>query len=132
MYVVTILAALCLGGQNSADREDERPLPLVEQQVECVSIAHLSNGGDAVFFWDVVQGQWAYLDHRWMSDQMYVQWDRDAWVLSWTDDSEGCYRRVRTTLWVESWELDSPLAEQASRPWFCRMTAVGLKQPPKQ
>jgi len=132
LYAATLLAASCFCGQDAATSEEASPLPLVEQHVECVSVAHLPNGGDAVFFWDIVQGQWAYLDHRWLSDQMDVRWDRDSWVLSWPDESEGCHRRVRTPLWVESWESDSPLAEQAARPWFCRMTAVGLKQPPQR
>lgn len=104
-------------------------LPLVDQTVECISVAHLGDGVELVFFWSLVQGEWTCLDHRWASGGMSLSRRDGEWALAWVDENENCYRVVRTTCWVESWEDYNPLAEQNQRPWFRQLLHPGLRQP---
>jgi len=107
------------------------PLPVVEQECELISVAHLSDGAELVFFWSQVQSEWTCLDHRWCHSSMRVGRSGDAWRLEWEDDSEHCYRVVTTPIWVESWESGNPLSDQNQRPWFRQLLNPGLKSPPK-
>ena len=109
---------------------DSPAFPVVEQAVECISVAHLTENVELIFFWDRVQGEWTCLDHRWASTAMTLSRQGDAWQLAWSDDAESCYRVVTTKLWVESWEPENPLAEQNRRPWFRQIANPGLKKPP--
>lgn len=109
---------------------DVPALPFVEQAVECISVAHLAENVELIFFWDRVQGEWTCLDHRWASSAMALSRRGETWRLAWSDDAEGCYRVVTTRLWIESWEPENPLAEQNQRPWFRQIANPGLKKPP--
>ena len=104
-------------------------MPLVDQRVECISVAHLGDGVELVFFWSLVQGEWTCLDHRWVSSSMSLSRCGDEWVLAWADENENCYRLLRTHCWVESWEQNNPLAEQNQRPWFRQLLHPGLRRP---
>ncbi len=126
MLTLMLVAVL---GQSPELPAKAGDLPVVEQSVETISVAHLNDGVELVFFWTLVQGEWTCLDHRWVSTNMVVTRDRDGWLLAWPDESENCYRMVRATCWVESWESESPLAEQNQRPWFRQLLNPGLKQP---
>ncbi len=128
MLTLMLMAVL---GQSPEIPPATGALPVVEQSVECISIAHLSDGIDLVFFWTTVQGEWTCLDHRWASTSMAVTRDGSEWLLQWPDESDNCYRLVRTSCWVESWETENPLAEQNQRPWFRQLLTPGLKQPSK-
>lgn len=104
-------------------------IPLVEQTVDFVSVAHLGDGTNLLFFFAPVQGEITCLDHRWLASDMAVHRAGDEWVLSWTDESRACYRVIRARHWLESWEATSPLAEMNARPWFRQACAPGLAQP---
>ena len=121
-----LLSIACVAPAQSQVRTGE---PSVEEEVECISVAHVGDGAELVFFWSLVQGNWTCLDHRWISDGMSISRRGDEWALAWNDENERCYRTVRTKCWVESWERESPLAEQKQRPWFRRMLCPGLRQP---
>lgn len=105
------------------------PMPLVEQSVECISIAHLDDGITLFFFWDRVQGEWTCLSDRWVCSTMCLSRRGAEWVLSWPDENESCFRVIRTRCWVESWEPENPLSEVNGRPWFRQLLNPGLKQP---
>lgn len=126
-----ILLLASLAGQYDFWQQPDAPLPIVEQTVECVSVAHLDDGVELVFFWASVQGEWTCLDHRWLSSDMVLGQVDDAWLLQWKDAGENCYRVVRARCYVESWETESPLAEQNARPWFRQLLEPGLKQAPE-
>lgn len=129
LYALVIFASLVAGQADEPPPFDES-LPVVEQRVEAISIAHLNDGAELVFFWALVQGQWTCLDHRWLSANMVLRRDGAGWRLEWPDDGVDCYRVVHTACWVESWEIDSPLAEERRRPWFRRLLNPGLARPP--
>lgn len=125
MHAAALIAALLFAASGAA------PLPVVEQDCELISVAHLSDGAEIVFFWADVNGIWTCLDHRWAGSGMVVSGDSGNWLLQWQDDGEDCYRIVRTPRWVESWESENPLSDQNQRPWFRQLLHPGLKQPPK-
>jgi len=102
----------------------------VEQEVELISVAHVGDGAELVFFWAPVQGEITCLDHRWLSREMIVVFAGGCWTLAWLDSNgDSCYRIVRSRHWAESWERESPLAEQNQRPWFRQLCAPGLAMP---
>lgn len=123
MHAALIAAVLSLLGQA--------PLVVCEQDVELISVAHLDGCGELVFFHDFVQGELTRLDHRWLASTAFVHWDGAAWVLSWEDECDHCYRVVRAPIFVESWEAENPLNEINQRPWFRQLLEVGLRQPPR-
>ncbi|HEV7223587.1 MAG TPA: hypothetical protein VGN42_12850 [Pirellulales bacterium] len=125
MFVLILIAAL---GQSEGI-PGHGSVPVVDQRVECISVAHLGDGVELVFFWSLVQGEWTCLDHRWVSSSMSLSRCGDEWVLAWADENENCYRLLRTHCWVESWEPNNPLAEQNQRPWFRQLLHPGLRRP---
>ena len=128
MLTLMLVAVL---GQSPEITANSGKMPIVEQTVECISIAHLSDGAELVFFWELVQGEWTCLDHRWAASNMVVARDENQWTLQWCDESENCYRIVHSACWVESWESENPLSDQNQRPWFRQLLNPGLKQPSK-
>lgn len=105
--------------------------PMVEQTVAAVSVAHVADGAELLFFWDDVQGEWTCLDHRWFASDMRVGRDDEGhWSLTWLDYDGGVtsFRVVRTRCWIETWEHESPLAVDHGKPWFRRLLCPGLKQ----
>lgn len=122
----TIFLILAIAAQIAA------PMPLVEQTVECISIAHLEDGISLVFFWDLVQSDWTCLDHRWLSGGMILTLGDGAWILAWPDENENCFRVIRTRSFVESWEVQNPLAELNQRPWFRQLLNPGLAKAPRR
>lgn len=125
--MLSLLLAAVVG--QTAMQPNVGALPLVEQSVECVSVAHLDDGVRLVFFWARVQGEWTCLDHRWATTGMALSRQADEWLLSWPDENENCFRVVRTRCWVESWEPENPLTEQNQRPWFRQLLNPGLVKP---
>lgn len=107
------------------------PERLVVQHVDTISIAHVADGAELVFFWDHVQGVWSCLDHRWLASDMACIYDAEAeqWQLSWYDEGDDCRRYVHASHWIESWETDNPLAAIHNRPWFAKLLVPGLKMP---
>jgi hypothetical protein len=128
MAIIFVIFAFVIACGDPEPNEQE--LPLVEQTVDCISVAHQAEGADLIFFWDRVQGEWTCLDYRWASSAMAVSRHCEAWRLAWLDDGDGCYRVVASRYWIESWEPESPLAEQNCKPWFRQLAHPGLKQPP--
>lgn len=126
-----LLTFLVLAGFAFQNAPPDCSLGFAEQTVECISVAHLSDGAELIFFWDLVQDDWTCLDHRWAGSAMIVAHEDSLWVLHWSDESENCYRVVRTRRWVESWESENPLSDQNQRPWFRQLLNPGLKQPQK-
>lgn len=106
-------------------------LPLVEEEVEIISIAHWGGDCQMAFYWGIVQGEMVLLDHRWLYGKESVQWHDGYWCMTWHDESEYCYRIVRTKCFVESWEPGNPLTEGGDRPWFANLLEPGLRKPPK-
>lgn len=102
------------------------PERFVGQTVDTISVVHIKDGADLIFFWDFVQGEWACLDHRWLTTDMALSFDDRHWNLFWHDDNDSCWRLMKATHWIESWEDESPLAGQHNRPWFARLLAPGL------
>lgn len=125
MLVQTIFLLLAIVAQVAA------PMPLVEQTVECISIAHLEDGISIVFFWDFVQDDWTCLDHRWLSPVMVLAFGDGGWILAWPDENENCFRVIRTRCYVESWERSNHLVEVNARPWFRQLLNPGLRMPPR-
>ena len=123
MHAAVLVALLFIAPGQAA--------PLVEQDVDLVSIAHLPDDVRLVFFWQRVQGQWTCIDYRWHSPQMSLSNDCDGFTLAWPDDNQNCYRVIRAPAYVESWEPQNPLAEQNQWPWFRQLLNPGLRQPPK-
>jgi len=109
-------------------------LPIVEQEVDFISVAHLPDNVQLLFFWDRIQGEMATLDYRWMPSDYALEMVDDFWYLGWEDWNGGaqCYRVIKTKHWVESWESESPLNPIQQRPWFAQILFVGLKKPPQQ
>lgn len=122
--LVMILTAAILFGKAAG----EDGMPLVEQEVDCISVAHIDDGVSLVFFWARVQGEWVCLDHRWRSSEMAVSRSGGRFVLAWPDDCDSCYRVVFADAWIESWERQSPLAAESDKPWHARLLEPGLKR----
>lgn len=114
---------------NAQDTNIPSEFPCVEQDVECISVCHLDDCIRLVFFWDLIQGDWTCLDHRWVVTNMSVFKDGEYTVLAWSDDNENCYRIIRTKCWVESWEYENPLTQQNQNVWFAQLLNPGLKRP---
>ena len=136
MHAVALFIALALCGQLAPDdipaEVEPPPLPVVEQTVECISIAHMENY-ELVFVWDMVQEEFALLDYKWITSDKAVHREDDEWVLSFVDDEwneNRCFRVIRTKCWVESWERESPLAANNNKAWFLQVGGPGLKAPP--
>jgi hypothetical protein len=107
------------------------PVPIVEQTVEFVSVAHLADGAELIFIWADVQGEITVLGHRWLNSGMGVHRSGDEWVLAWEDEGDSCYRVIHTRHWLESWENENPLAAEHGKPWFRQLCEAGLKSPPR-
>ena len=125
MYAVLIALAAFLSGGDAA--------PLVVDDVDLIAVAHLPGDEILVFFFSRVQNSWTCIDHRWACLEMNPRISADGFEISWLDESESphCYRLVRAPAYVESWEPESPLAQNHNKPWFVRLVEPGLKQPPK-
>lgn len=130
MKTIAMLVALLLSGQFDEGPTAKETMPIVEQDVEVISIAHLEHGVTMAFFWDRVQGDFTCLDHRWVCSDWLIYRDGDRWCIAWTDDMDECYRVLRTRCYVESWEKDNPLDSQRNQPWFAGLLQPGLKKPP--
>lgn len=104
-------------------------LPIVVEDVDTIAVCHILDGGEIVVFFAPIQGDWACLDHRWLSADMAPGRDGDRWTLAWYDDGDSCFRLIRAACWIETWERESPLAIINNRPWFARLCAPGLAQP---
>lgn len=106
--------------------------PIVKQHIDTISIVHLEDDINFIFFFDTVQGEWVILDYRWQPDYIVFTYIDKNFGLFWRDDSDSCWRYVTSSHWIESWELESPLVEQNNRPWFARLLTCGLKKPPEK
>lgn len=123
MHAAALIAALLFAASGAA--------PFVIQDVEAISVAHISNGSELISVWDDVQGDFSLLDTRWQASDMSVRWDGDAWALEWDDTADHCYRVLRTKCWIESYEDGNPYEEDRHKAWFVQLCAPGLKQPPQ-
>lgn len=104
-------------------------LPTVEQHVAAISASRLPDGSLQFFFWDVVQGEWAFVDHRFEDASMAVGFCDGHWRLAW-QDGEGCYRIVSCDCWIETRETSDPREGEHQKAWFRRLCAAGLRPPP--
>lgn len=104
------------------------PERYVEQHVDTISVVHVRDGAELIFFYDFVQGEWSCLDHRWLAGDMLVGRQGERWTLAWHDDGDSCWRLMIADRWYETWTDESPLAGQHNRPWFVRLLAPGLSQ----
>lgn len=106
--------------------------PVVEQEVEIISVAMWGGDCRMIFFWDSLQNEFALLSHRWMDNSYSISLQDGKWCVEWEDTGDQCYRRVFTKCYVESREQQNPFSEdQQGRPWFANLLEPGLKQPPK-
>ena len=103
----------------------------VEQEIDTIAVAHIGNGSDIIFFFDFVQNEWQILDHKWLASGMSVRLNSEdnKWHLFWYDSGDACWRNIIAANWYETWENESPFAENNNKPWFARAIAPGLKQP---
>ena len=103
---------------------------IIEQEVECISVCHLDDHNLIIFFWDIIQGEWALLDHQWVwGSENAVSTIKGKTYLSFTrtDYPNRYYYIVSTDCYIESWEKENPLTIQNNRPWFANNIPPGLK-----
>lgn len=107
--IFAILSAVSRGGE----------MPLVEQDVELISISHLSTGATLVFFFDFVQGEWTLLEHRhtvpW--NEFSLRHAPDGVFLSFFDYQDSCFRVMRANAWVETWDEWDPTGTPGTIWW---------------
>lgn len=138
MHTIALFIVLALSGQLGPDEpqpiDDNSPIYWVEQEVECISVAHIKDTGESVvYFWGLVQGEFAELDHRWMFHETTITRIGDEWVMTWLEepyDEPRVFRVVRTKCYVESWEESNPALAQNNKGWMFQVGGPGLKAPP--
>lgn len=118
MFAALLSAVLILGQAE-----------IVVEDIDTIAVCHVADGAQLVFFFARVQGEWACLEHRWITCDMTPGRSGDKFTLAWRDDCDGCHRLVRAAAWIESWEAENPLTEVNGRPWFRQLLNPGLKQP---
>lgn len=117
MFAALLSAVLLLGQAE-----------IVVEDIDTIAVCHVADGPQLVFFFARVQGEWSCIEHRWIACDMTPGRSGDKFTLAWRDDTDGCHRLVRSAAWIESWEAESPLANN-DKPWWVRMCAPGFKQP---
>lgn len=136
MFATTLSAVLFIGQLGAgwiwseAGWSVPHPQHIVEQTVDLISVAHVKDGQQQLYFWALVQNEWALLDYRHLPSESAVCQDGNDTVVFFLDQSDNCFRSIRSTHWLETWEDESPMASQHGRPWFARLLCPGLKQPP--
>jgi hypothetical protein len=103
----------------------------VEQEIECLSIAHLSDSYTRVFFWDMVQGEFTLLAVIAMPGdfQCYDSDTEHAISVCYLDHYACAFRVIKAKTFIESWEKEDPLTSNRNQPWFAQLLCPGLKMP---
>lgn len=128
-YVMAILIQLgSMGQMSNNDLNPKKEEPFIVQKLDTISVVHVKDGAELVFFFDFIQGEWSVLDHRWLAADMITNITNDGkFTLYWRDDGDSCYRLMVADHYYETWVEESPLAIQHNRPWFARLLAPGLR-----
>lgn len=122
--MLAALLAAVLAVSQAADAA-----PIVCEDVDLISVAHY-DGAHLICFFARLQGEPALIDHRWGSSAMSLRHSPEGTTLAWLDDSDvPCYRVIRSTAYIESWEPGNPFAAKNNQPWFVQLCEVGLKPP---
>lgn len=120
--MIAFLLSACLLGADD--------FPLVEQHVEAISASWLPDGSRAFYFWDLVQGEWAFIDKRYERADMAVSYCDGRWRLEWQEEEEACFRVVTCDCWIETVEIEDPRTDETNRPWFRQLCQIGLRPVP--
>lgn len=107
---------------------------IVYDFVDTISVAHCPDDKNFIFFWDVIQNQWEYVDCKWFDNpskgNISFSKEKNKWILFYEDTD--CFRLIEANAYIESWEnynVRSEFDNVQVKPWFARLCNRGLTNP---